>query len=257
MNLGLEGKKVFITASSRGIGLATAKAFLDEGCSVVINGRDEERLRQIIDELAGMYPSRIAAFSGDMLHSDDITKAVEYVTGRFGSLDILVSNLGSGKPESNDCLDAAEWDRFFRVNTIGSVEMLNGFYDLLKMGTKPCVILVSSIVAKEAASAPPGYAASKSAVLVLNKYLSRIWASDGIRVNCVLPGNVFFDGGRWQELHEADPEGVDRYISEKVPMNRFGRPEEIADSIVFLASEKASFITGAELVIDGGQLGTI
>lgn len=257
MNLGLEGKKVFITASSRGIGLATARAFLDEGCYVIINGRDDGRLKQIVSELSGMYPDRILPFRGDILHSDEIAKAVDYVADIYGSLDILISNLGSGKPETKDSLEVAEWDRFFKVNILGSVETLNGFYDLLKKGTNPNVILVSSIVAKEIASAPPGYAAAKSAVLTLNKYLSRIWSSDGIRVNCVLPGNVFFDGGRWQELHKEDSDGVDRYISDKVPMKRFGRPEEIADSIVFLASERASFITGAELVVDGGQLGAI
>ena len=257
MDLGLNGKKVFITGSTRGIGLATAKGFLHEGASVVLNGRDEDRLEKVVNGLKKAYPGRIDGVAADITTPDGVNKAVSFVSDKFGVLDIFVGNLGNGKPESKNALEVTEWKRFYDVNVIGNLSILDKIHPLLKISSYASIVLISSIVAKQNASAPVGYAAAKQAVLVLTKYLSKQWASDGIRVNCVMPGNIKFKGGRWEELIEADPDGVKQYIESAVPMKKFGKPEEIADAILFLSSSRASFITGSALVVDGGQLDVV
>ena len=253
MDLGLEGKIVFITASSSGIGLSTAEAFLREGSKVIINGRRNQKLEDIGKMLQESYGERVDCFCGDMTDDRTIADLGIYIAKKYRKLDVLVANLGSGKPEYSNYLEENEWKRFYDINVFGEVKLLDRLYELLKEGRESCVTLMSSVVAKEYASAPIGYAASKSAIRILNKYISRKWVDDGIRVNCVLPGNVFFEGGRWEELLKDDEEAVLAYINDNVPMKRFGKPEEIADAIVFLSSRRASFMTGSELTVDGGQ----
>lgn len=253
MNLGLEEKRVFITASSGGIGLATAEAFLREGANIIINGRREDRLCLESARFKRLYGTDVDYICGDMTNANDIRAAADMIRTRYGSLDVFVANLGSGKPESDNPLEKSEWQRFYDINVKGAVEQVDCLYELLSAGNGPCITFVSSVIAREVSSAPVGYAAAKSSIRIISKYLSRMWANDGIRVNCVLPGNVYFKGGRWEQIRNGDPESTDRYISSIIPMKRFGRPEEIADAILFLSSERAGFITGAEIVADGGQ----
>lgn len=257
MDLELHGKKVLITASSSGIGLAAAEVFLGEGANVIINGRSKEKLEVTCKKLRGAYGDQVDCFCGDMTDDSVITELVTYISEKYEGLDVLVANLGSGKPESDNPLDEDEWERFYTINVMSEVKLLDRMCEILKLGNTPCVTLISSVIAKEASNAPVGYAAAKSAVRTLNKYLSRLWADDGIRVNCVLPGNVLFEGGRWEELMKNNEEAVKRYINEVVPIKRFGSPKEIADAIVFLSSGRAKFITGAELNVDGGQQSAI
>lgn len=257
MDLRLCGKTAFIVGSTRGIGLATAKSLLEEGAHVIINSRHEVDLRKISEDLSIKYDGRCSYITGDVLNPDDVDRISDFVKIKFGMLDIFVANLGSGKPRDDNQLSVDEWHRFYDVNVIGNVGIASRLYPLLQAGNEASVVFISSIVAKEEAAAPCGYAASKSAVITLSKYLSRIWAEDGIRVNCILPGNIFFEGGRWEELKGQDPEGVTEYINMNVPMKRFGKPEEIADAVSFLVSTRASFITGAVLSVDGGQMRTI
>lgn len=253
MNLELKDKRVMITASVQGIGFATAESFLQEGSTVIINGRNKEHLNAAQNKLKEKYGKKVFSFQGDMQLKKDIERLCTYINDTFNGLDILISNLGNGKPLTTNQLDGNEWNRFYNVNVMSSVELLNSVYPLLKKGDDPAIVLLSSIISKEVSAAPIGYAAAKSAISTLSKYLSKLWASDGIRVNCVLPGNVFFEGGRWEELKSQDEKSIIQYIQSSVAMKRFGTPSEIADAIVFLASPRSSFTTGAELSVDGGQ----
>ena len=119
--------------------------------------------------------------------------------------------------------------------------------------SKGCLLFVSSIAGMEAFGAPTDYSVAKTAIISLAKNMARKLASDHVRVNVVAPGNVYFEGGTWDKKIEEDPDQVRNIIKETVPMNRFSTPEEIANPVVFLCSDKASFITGAILRVDGGQ----
>lgn len=254
MDLGLRDKNVMITASSQGIGFSTAESFLKEDANVLLNGRNEERIKQSCKILSNKYGSeRVSYFIGDISKEDTISKCRSYIEDTWGRLDVLVPNLGSGIPICKDKLDIKEWETLINVNLLSAVKVIRAFSEILSFSDNGNIILISSIVAYERMRAPYAYAAAKNAIRTLSNYLAGDLAERSIRVNCVVPGNIMFQGGRWEELCNNDKEGTEAYINREVPLKRFGKPEEIADAIVFLASERARFITGAELVIDGGQ----
>ena len=252
MDLGLKDKIVFISGSGRGIGLATAKSFLQEGARVIINSRSEEHLNTAVSCLQPELRDRVFCIASDALTEKGSDSIVDFIRKKTDSLDCFVANLGGGKPMSTDPLDERELRRFFDLNVMANAVLLNKIHPILKKSGMSSVVFVSSIVAREVAKAPSGYGMSKSAVLSLSKYLSYMWADDGIRVNCVLPGNVFFQGGRWDELLKQDKVATERYIKESVPMKRFGKPEEVASLVSFLLSDAASYITGEVISINGG-----
>lgn len=254
MDLGLTGRRVFITASSGGIGMAVAEHFLQEGAYVLLNGRNAEKLYTIVADFRERYGEKnVYYFTGDVTRSSILTECHDYIKNLWGGLDILVTNMGTGKPIGDDRLASEEWEKLFQYNLFSAVKAVRIFQGMLKHGKNSNIILVSSIVAYERMSAPCAYAAAKNGIRTLAKYLAGDLAEAGIRVNTVVPGNVFFKGGRWEELYNMDSEGVQKYISQNVPMKRFGTPDEIADAVLFLSSDRASFITGAELTVDGGQ----
>lgn len=254
MELGLKDKIVLITASSNGIGRATAELFLQEGAVVFVNGRDETKLLKVQDEFTEKYgKERIHIFCGDVTDAIVIDEIYEHIGNRYGKLDVLVTNLGTGKPIEENRLAIDEWQHMMNINVYSAVRAVDKGYELLKKGDNPCIVMLSSIVAFEKINAPYAYAAAKASVLTLVKYLSKDYAQDNIRVNGVAPGNVLFEGGRWEELIKENTVGVTNYINNNVPLQRFGKAEEIANAIVFLASECSLFTTGETLVVDGGQ----
>lgn len=257
MELYFKNKKVLITGATQGIGLAAAREFVNEGAAVCITGRDQQRLSETLEKIRLEKPDAdVIGYCGNLLEHEDIRKAHEWIKDRWQSLDVLIPNIGSGKPMTKDPLDVEEWRRLLQINLLGGIELLQIFQDMLKE-SHGSIVMISSIVAKEVFGRSYAYAASKEAVLTTTKYLAKDMAAHGVRVNAVLPGNVFFEGGRWEELIAMDKQGVEETIAATVPMKRFAKPEEIAKAIVFLASEAASFITGASLTIDGGQTSKI
>lgn len=255
MELGLKGKRVLVTGSSQGIGFAVAEAFLQEGASVILNARNECKLIQAYDCLHVKYPKEeVSCFAGDMTSKQDILALKEYIVREGKGLDIVIPNVGTGKARAENPLDMEEWERLFSVNLFGTVRLLDHLIDFLKEGKESSIVFISSVAAKEISKAPYAYAAAKEAILVLAKRLSTDLASYQIRVNSVLPGNIVFEGGRWEEILASNHEETMRMIESTVAMKRLGRPEEIASAVVFLASVKSSFITGSSLVVDGGQL---
>lgn len=250
MDLYLKDKIILITASTDGIGWATAKSFLNEEAIIIINGRNHEKLQARVKELKEEYgESRIYAFDGDVTDIGYIERLHDYIKTKIGYIDNVVCNVGSGVPISSDRMDITEWEHMMNINVYSSVNLIHNFKSLIRGN----IVLVSSLAGVERIGAPYAYAAAKSSIISLTKYLSDDYAQDGIRVNCVVPGNIYYKGGRWEVLKEEDSQGVKEYIEKSVPMKRFGRPEEIADMIVFLASDRASFTTGTAIVVDGGQ----
>ena len=166
-------------------------------------------------------------------------------------LDIVVANIGDGRSVPDALPDADQWQKTWNNNFESTLHTARTFLPLL-MQSNGCLLFISSITAMEAFGAPVDYSTAKTAVAALAKNMARKLAQD-IRVNVLAPGNVFFPGGSWDEKIKQDARRVENIIESTVPMNRFGTPEEMADAAVFLCSERAKFITGSVMVVDGGQ----
>lgn len=254
MDLQLKGKKAVITASTDGIGYATARRFLEEGACVLINGRNEHKAddkRKLLEKEFGK--DRVFLYVGDTTVEEDIMKLHQYAGKIFSHIDCIVANVGSGKSVTESNLDIEGWKKSFNINLFSAVKLIQEFDDLWESSTGGSIVAVSSLAAYNRISAPYAYAAAKQGISVFSKYLSDDYADRNIRVNSVIPGNVYYEGGRWEELMRRDETGVKEYIEHSVPLKRFAVPDEIASAVVFLASGCASFITGATLLIDGGQ----
>ena len=254
MDLSLNDKVAFIAGSSRGIGLAVAQAFLREGANIAISGRNPGSLDQARDLLtAEAGRDRVLAILGDMTRDAELERALGLVEATFGGLDAVVANVGSGTAPSGWDLSPDDWQAALTANLLGSMALARKAMSHLIARGGGNITFVSSIAGVEAINAPIGYSAAKAAVLSAMKSLSRLAGPQGVRVNAVAPGNVLFPGGTWERKLMERRDFFEEYIRTEVPLQRFGRPEEIADAVVFLASERASFITGACLVVDGGQ----
>ena len=257
MDSGLKDKVVLVTGSSRGIGKAIASSFLAEGARVIISGRDGRSLDKTLEEFENRYGNGfICKYQGDLTQTDEIVKCLDFVKIKFNRIDILVANVGSGKSIPGLTADLNEWERMLKLNLIGSINIVREFIPLMKQNGGN-IVFISSIAGCEVLGAPMTYSVAKSGLISLSKNLSHILAKDNIRVNIVAPGNINFKGGRWEELIIEKPDIMENYIKKSVPMQRFGKPEEVADAVIFLASERASFITGACLVVDGGETRSI
>jgi 3-oxoacyl-[acyl-carrier protein] reductase len=253
MDLGLQNKVVFVAGSSRGIGKGIAAVFLDEGARVVVTGRDARSVAETDAELSTGRADRVMTFVGDLTDPDAVREAQSQTAQRWGAVDCLVCNLGSGTARNGWQLARSDWDLVFRLNLWATVGLVEAFLSGMVDAHSGNIIFVSSIAALESVGAPIPYGAAKAALERYSKDLSRQVGKFGIRVNTVAPGNVLFPGGSWQGKLDADRERVSALIAAEVPLGRFGDPQEIGAAAAFLASRQAAFVTGACLVADGGQ----
>jgi 3-oxoacyl-[acyl-carrier protein] reductase len=257
MELALRERTALIAGSSAGIGLAIARAFRQEGTSVLITGRNPERLAAAKESLLGDVPAygeaTVESFAGDMSDGAAVQACVAHARAVWGRLDVAVANVGTGKMRPEWDAGPEVWDLALRQNVLSAVTLVRAAVPLIEASGGGAVVLVGSIAGIEDMRSPVAYAAAKAALHAFGKGLARQLAGQRIRVNVVAPGNVRFPGGRWDELERANPDATQRYIRDEVPLQRFGGPEEVASVVVFLASGAASFMTGACVVVDGGQ----
>ena len=242
----LEGKVALITGGNSGIGLATAKQFGNEGAYVFITGRREAELAAAKKQIG----KNVTAIQGDVSNLDDLDRLFAQIKKEKGKLDIVFANAGVARYAPLGTITEDFFDSIFDINVKGVLFTVQKALSLLRDGGS--IILNASIVASKGLSSNSVYSATKAAV----RSFARTWTTDlkdrRIRVNAVSPGPIDTPG--LSELLASSETGEQRkkMISTTVPLGRFGRPEEIAKAVVFLASDDASYITGVELFVDGG-----
>ena len=253
MDLALTGQRVLVAGSSRGIGLAIARGFAQEGARVIITGRNAETLAVARQALVAETGGEVLALSGDMTDAADIRRIVAESVAAFGALDTVVANVGTGAVRPGYALEPADWDRALQANLYGAMTLAAQVLPDLVARRSGSLTFISSIAGVEAIGAPVSYSAAKAALHLAMKAMARQVGPHGVRVNAIAPGNILFPGGSWERKLAERREFFEAYVQAEVPLQRFGRPEEIADMAVFLASPRAGFITGAVMVVDGGQ----
>lgn len=254
MDLHLKDTTALIAGATQGIGLATAQAFLREGANVVVTGRSQDRLDRTAEFLSQeKSPATIMTFAGDMTQANDIEAVLEQAWGRFGAIDSLVANVGSGVGKRGLDNEQDDWTDSFQHNFFGSVLMAQSVLKRMQKRQSGNVTFIGSIAGIEAINAPLPYSAAKAALHGAMKGLAVQAGPFGVRVNAIAPGNILFEGGSWAEKLKHQREKFEGYIAQEVSLQRFGTPQEIADLVVFISSPRGAFITGSVIVADGGQ----
>lgn len=253
MDLELKGKVAIVTGGSRGLGRAAATALAAEGAHVVICARGEEALKSAASDLQAIAASgaKIVPVVADLSSEAGVAKVVDAATAAFGRLDVLVNNIGLARGAELEATTDADWQEAFDQTLFPAIRMSRlATPHLRKQGG--AIVIVSSIFGRESGGRMT-YNAVKAAEISLTKSLAQQLAKDQIRVVSVAPGSISFEGGSWWKRQQSDPEGIAKFIKAELPFGRFGRPEEVGNAIAFLASPKASWISGTTVVVDGCQ----
>jgi NAD(P)-dependent dehydrogenase (short-subunit alcohol dehydrogenase family) len=243
----LDGKVAVVTGGNSGIGLATAQLLHQEGAKVAITGRDQKTLDAAVKAVGG----DVLAVRADVSKLADLDKFYKAVGQKFGKIDIIFANAGIAKFAPFADSTEALFDETFDINVKGVYFTIQKALPLLNDGAS--IIINSSVVNETGAAAASVYAATKAAVRSFARTLTTELVDRGIRVNVVSPGPIITPIFGRTGLPQEAVDDFAREIKEKVPMKRFGKPEEVADTVLFLASPASSYITGVDINVDGGM----
>jgi 3-oxoacyl-[acyl-carrier protein] reductase len=254
MDLGLQGKIAIVTGSSRGLGLASARALVAEGCHVSISARGEDALAEAALGLASASTAgaEVLAVAADLGTAAGIARVVDATIERFGGVDVLVNNVALARGGDLLATSDDDWQEAFDQTLFPAIRASRLVVPSMQARGGGAIIVIASIFGREAGGRMT-YNAVKAAEISLAKALAQQLAKDNIRVNSVSPGSISFPGGSWHKRQQADPEGIAAFIKAELPFGRFGRAEEVGEVVAFLASARASWISGASVVVDGGQ----
>jgi 3-oxoacyl-[acyl-carrier protein] reductase len=253
LDLQLKGKSAIITGSSKGLGLASAKALVAEGCRVCICARGAEALNRAADELRKIGgEGMVVAVAVDLTTTDGAEKVVNTALEAFGGIDILINNVATAKGAGIADTADAEWQQSIDHTLFPAIRMSRLVVPHMKAGGGGSILMIASIWGRESGGRMT-YNAVKAAEISLAKSMAQQLAKDNIRVNSVAPGSILFPGGSWDARQKADPEGIAEFIRRELPFGRFGRAEEVAAAVAFLASPRASWISGSCVTVDGCQ----
>ena len=246
MDFGIEGKVGLVTAATKGIGLAIAKALAREGVRVSIVARTELDVERVARELNGF------GVAADVTTEEGCRRSVEETTHNLGPIDILVNNYGARAGTSWLDTGPTEFGAAFHGNVTVSLRMAQLVLPGMIERSWGRVVVITSVWGREAGGAP-AYNAAKAAETSMVKSLAREVANKGVTVNSVAPGSVLWEGGGWHRRQQADPDGIADFVRRDMPLGRFGTTEEVADVVAFVCSRQASLVNGASIAVDGAQ----
>jgi len=254
MDLGLAEKIAIVTGSSRGLGLASARSLVAEGCRVCICARGEERLTEAALEVeaAAKKPGMVAAVQADVSTQAGVNLIIDRTVDTFGGLDILVNNVG--RAGGGDILGTtdAEWQAAIDETLFPAIRASRAAVPHMKSRGGGVILMIASIWGRESGGRMT-YNAVKAAEISLAKAMAQQLAPLNIRVNSIAPGSILFAGGSWHTRQQSDPQGIAEFVKRELPFGRFGRADEVASVVTFLASSRASWVSGASLTVDGCQ----
>jgi 3-oxoacyl-[acyl-carrier protein] reductase len=257
MNLSLEGKVALVCAASKGLGKAAATVLAAEGARVTIIARDGETLAVAADEIRRTARADVLAIVADVTKEEDIARAVAETAAHFGGLDILVTNAGGPRSARFDALTETDWRQAIDLTLMSVVRACMHAVPHLRRRGGGRIIHITSVSAKQPIDGLMLSNALRAAVVGFAKTLSNELAREGITVNCVAPG--YTRTGRVAEIvsatavrEQVDEATVQARLTQSIPAGRLGEPRELADLIAFLASDRAAYLTGATIQVDGG-----
>jgi len=253
VDLGLTDKTAIVTGSTRGLGLATARALVAEGCNVTICARGEAGLAEAAADLRRLGgDGRVMAVQADLATDEGVTAVVTRTVEAFGGLDILVNNIGLGRGSTITETSDAEWEEAFDQTLFPAIRASRQAIPHMRQRGGGAIVMIASIYGRESGGRMT-YNAVKAAEISLAKSMAQQLAKDNIRVNSVAPGSILFPGGSWHRRQLEDPAGIAAFVARDLPFGRFGRPEEVGAVVAFLVSPRASWISGASVPVDGCQ----
>jgi 3-oxoacyl-[acyl-carrier protein] reductase len=251
MDLGLGGSRALITGGSRGIGFAVADALASEGAAVAIVARNADGLAAAARQL-GRHETQVATVAADVTDTANLDRGVTESADALGGLDLLVANVGGTIGGNLADAGPGDFTATFALNAGHAAELIRAGLPHLRAAGGGSIVIISSITGMRPAPRT-SYAVAKAAEIHLAATAAAELAAFNIRVNAVSPGSILFPGGGWDVFGRDNPEAFAAFLETQFPLGRLGRPAEVADVVTFLLSGRASWISGANIVVDGAQ----
>lgn len=251
MDLGIQGKKALVTGAGRGIGQAISLELAKEGAKVAVVSRTEGDIRSLVEEMGGITKGHYGAVM-DLVPEGAPQKFAEKLQQEFGPVDILVHNLGDTLNITDPLCSMQDWQKVWRINVGVAIELNLLLLPQMQKQKWGRVVHIGSTSSMEN-NGPVTYCTAKAALVAYSRSMGRVLAPQGIVMTSIIVGAIFTKGGYWDKALVDRPKHVEKYITERLPLHRFGKVEDIAHMVAFLSSERADFCQGAVIPVEGGQ----